>query len=205
MNMDWRNGFLFVGNQLALDFVNTRPIIDGKLTEMLPDGGAFARWLGAAGLIGDREAARLVRKWSSPSFAVAIDDLHESRESLRKVVFDLEAGEPPPATFIKELNRLLIRHPAVDQVTNAGANLERRRRFAPEAPEDALAPLADAMADLVNTAAPSGIRKCPGCILHFYDTSKKGARMWCSMRMCGNRAKVAAFAERQRASAKKAE
>ena len=205
MSTDWRNGFLFVGNQLVLDFVNTRPIIDGKLTEMLPDGGAFARWLGAAGLLGEREAARVARTWSSPSFAAAIEDLRESRESLRKVIFDLEAGEPPPATFIKELNRLLIHHPAVDQVVNAGANLERRRRFAPETPADALAPLADAMADLVTTADPSRIRKCPGCILHFYDTSKKGARMWCSMRMCGNRAKVAAFAERQRATPKEAE
>ena len=205
MSTDWRNGFLFVGNQLALDFVNTRPVIDGKLTEMLPDGDAFAQWLGAAGLLGEREAARLARTWSSPSFAAAIEDLRESREILRKVVLDLEAGETPPATFIKQLNRLLIYHPAVDQVVNADASLERRRRFAPETPADALAPLADAMADLGTTADPSRIRKCQGCILHFYDTSKKGTRMWCSMRMCGNRAKVAAFAERQRASAKEAE
>jgi hypothetical protein len=47
MNGDWRNGFRFVGNQLALDFVNTRPVIDGQPAEMLADGGALARWLEA--------------------------------------------------------------------------------------------------------------------------------------------------------------
>jgi predicted RNA-binding Zn ribbon-like protein len=111
----------------------------------------------------------------------------------------MEAGDSPPAAFIKELNRLLIRHPAIDQVVKAESKLERRRRFEPEVPEDVFAPLADAMADLVTNVDRGRIRKCPACVLHFYDTSKKGTRTWCSMRMCGNRAKVAAFAERQRA------
>jgi predicted RNA-binding Zn ribbon-like protein len=35
-------------------------------------------------------------------------------------------------------------------------------------------------------------------VLHFQDTSKKGTRRWCSMRLCGNRHKVAAYADRQR-------
>lgn len=202
MNADWRNGFLFVGNQLALDFVNTRPVIEGQLTEMLPDGAAFARWLGAAGLVSNSESVRLARRWSSPSFTAALEAVHELREKLRKIVFQIEAGETPAATLIKNLNSLLIRHPAVDQVVTVGSGLERRRCFAPEVPEDAFAPLADAMADLVTQADPARIRKCPNCVLHFYDTSKKGTRQWCSMRICGNRAKVAAFAERQRARIK---
>jgi len=37
MSKDWRDGFLFVGNQLSLDFLNTRPVIDGKPVELLPD------------------------------------------------------------------------------------------------------------------------------------------------------------------------
>ena len=49
-NGDWRDGFLFVGNQLILDFVNTLPVIDGQPIELLPDAHALARWLVAAGL-----------------------------------------------------------------------------------------------------------------------------------------------------------
>lgn len=36
MSSDWRNGFLFVGNHRALDFLNTRPVMDGQPVELLP-------------------------------------------------------------------------------------------------------------------------------------------------------------------------
>src|SRR6516164_5368126 len=42
------------------------------------------------------------------------------------------------------------------------------------------------------------VRKCGQCVLHFLDTSKKGTRRWCSMQLCGNRLKVAAYALRKR-------
>ncbi len=40
---------------------------------------------------------------------------------------------------------------------------------------------------------PSRIRRCahPDCVLYFYDRSRTGRRMWCSMTGCGNRAKAA--------------
>src|SRR5207253_10594774 len=34
---DSKDGFLFVGNQVALDFVNTRPVQNGEPMELLPD------------------------------------------------------------------------------------------------------------------------------------------------------------------------
>jgi hypothetical protein len=34
---DWRDGFLFVSNHLALDFLNTRPVQNGEPTELLSD------------------------------------------------------------------------------------------------------------------------------------------------------------------------
>jgi predicted RNA-binding Zn ribbon-like protein len=44
------------------------------------------------------------------------------------------------------------------------------------------------------------IRACAGhdCVLHFYDTSRAGKRMWCSMAGCGNRAKARRHYERSR-------
>lgn len=46
------------------------------------------------------------------------------------------------------------------------------------------------------------IRKCESntCGIHFYDDSKNGRRRWCSMAVCGNRAKAAAFQSRQRST-----
>ena len=58
---DWKDGFLFVGNQLALDFVNTRPVHNSEPMELLPDFPALLRWFQAAGLLDAREAANLRR------------------------------------------------------------------------------------------------------------------------------------------------
>ncbi|MGI5355211.1 CGNR zinc finger domain-containing protein [Streptomyces sp. CA-252508] len=45
--------------------------------------------------------------------------------------------------------------------------------------------------DLLRTA-PDRIRACAheACVLHFFDTSRNGTRRWCSMAVCGNRAKA---------------
>ncbi|MGH6682050.1 MAG: CGNR zinc finger domain-containing protein [Bradyrhizobium sp.] len=37
--------------------------------------------------------------------------------------------------------------------------------------------------------------------MHFFDTSKKGSRRWCSMNICGNKLKVAAYQRRKRTPA----
>ena len=45
---DWNDGFLFVGNHLTLDFLNTRPVQNGEFVELLPDFSSLLRWLSAA-------------------------------------------------------------------------------------------------------------------------------------------------------------
>ncbi|WP_082661594.1 CGNR zinc finger domain-containing protein [Terracidiphilus gabretensis] len=42
------------------------------------------------------------------------------------------------------------------------------------------------------------MRQCAVCVVHFFDTSKKGSRRWCSMNICGNKLKVAAYQRRKR-------
>ena len=48
---DWRDGFLFIGNHLALDFLNTCPVQNGEAVELLPDFDTLLRWFRAAGLL----------------------------------------------------------------------------------------------------------------------------------------------------------
>lgn len=59
-----------------------------------------------------------------------------------------------------------------------------------------------AAADLVRVlgARPERVRHCgnPQCVLWFLDVSKNGSRRWCSMDVCGNRAKVGRFNQRQK-------
>jgi len=199
MNSDWRDGFLFVGNQLSLDFLNTRPVMDGNPAELLPDCTSLARWLKAAGLVPARQAKRLERAWSAqPAFTGMLGELREFRESLRPAVLQMEAGAVPSSAFVAKVNELLSAHPHIDEVLQTDSGLLRGKRFEPQIPLDVFAPTVESVASLLTIADKSRIRKCGACVLHFYDTSKKGTRRWCSMQLCGNRRKVAAYAARRR-------
>jgi len=61
-----------------------------------------------------------------------------------------------------------------------------------------LAAVARSAAELIAAGAKSGVRQCanPNCQLLFCDDSRTHRRRWCSMALCGNRSKVAAFARR---------
>jgi predicted RNA-binding Zn ribbon-like protein len=200
MTTDWKDGFLFVGNQLALDFLNTRPVIDSSPVELLADPPALARWTAAAGLALPAQAARLATAWSTPRGRAGLEALLRFREGLRLAVLRMESGMPPPAAFVAEVNRLLRDYPRLEEIVPAASGLERRVVFSPRSPHDLFRPLADAAAALLTTPARARLRKCRNCVLHFLDTSKKGTRVWCSMSLCGNRAKAAAWAGRRRAT-----
>lgn len=190
---DWRDGFPFVGNQLSLDFLNTRPVIDGSPVELLPDSPSLLRWLAAAGLLTQNRGNQDVERSES-----ALASLIEFRETWRHVVLQMEDGRPPAPAFIAQVNDLLVRHPFVELLVRSSPGWIRERRFEIRRTEDIFGPLLDATANLLCVPDRSKIRKCAACILHFYDTSKKGTRRWCSMSGCGNRSKVAAYARRKR-------
>jgi predicted RNA-binding Zn ribbon-like protein len=201
VNRDWRDGFLFVGNQLALDFVNTRPVINGQPIELLSNWEALLRWFRAAELVSEVEMEALGRQWEKrPEAGAFLEELRTFRESLRATVLRLEAGEEPGSRTVTELNRLLRAHPMFLELGRTKGKLERRKLFELRWPDDLITPIAEAVAELLLEFNPARLRKCESCILHFYDTSKNGTRRWCSMQICGNRSKVAAYAERKRRS-----
>jgi predicted RNA-binding Zn ribbon-like protein len=196
---DWRDGFLFVGNQLALDFVNTQPVVNGQPVELLLDWNALLRWFRVAGLVSPAEREAMGRQWEKrPEAAACLVGLRSLRETLRSTVLRLEAGEEPGPKSVTEINRLLRAHPMVLELRRTAARLERRRVFELRRPDDLTAPIVDAAAEMLSELNPAKLRKCECCILHFYDTSKNGTRRWCSMQICGNRSKVAAYAKRKR-------
>ena len=93
---------------------------------------------------------------------------------------------------------LMAGHPMLTRLRADGSGHATELWFEARQPEDLLAPLAHSAAALFATVDRKRVRKCRQCVLHFNDTSKKGTRRWCSMRMCGNRLKVAAYAARRR-------
>jgi len=188
---------LFLGDHLAMDLLNTRAVPGGVEVEWLADGPDLAAWLAAAGLAVPDATAR---QWDG--IAQQVRDL---REAFRRFV-DRHAGRPltPAAAHeLAEVNALLAVDDAYRQiepgVPGEGPPLVWRRHRRSARPLDAvLLPLADAIGDLVTTADFTLVRRCEGsaCTLHFLDRTKSHARRWCSMAVCGNRAKAAAHRAR---------
>src|SRR5262249_39073352 len=109
---DAKGGFLFVGNELALDFLNTRPIQNGEATELLPDFEALVRWFQAAGVLTEHQADELAKKSAESSAAKrTVLEMRRWRERLRKQVIAWEEGASLHPAIVKEVNQLMTEHP----------------------------------------------------------------------------------------------
>ena len=201
---EWIDGFLFVGNHLALDFLNTRPVLAEGPKELLPDTDALVRWLVASDVLTKQKGRTLGKNWRhKPAASAFLRELLRFRERLRAAVIHQEAGFPVGEAFVAKLNSLLKQHPSVIALQRKGQKLELEAASEPEKPNDVWAPIAIAVAELLSNVSPGRLRKCEACIVHFLDTSKKGSRRWCSMNICGNKIKVAAYQRRKRAGRRK--
>jgi predicted RNA-binding Zn ribbon-like protein len=183
-----------------LDFINTLPAPDGEPKELLSDWRSLLRWFQAAELIDAAEAANLERRWARSAEADrTLKTMRNFRESLRQEVLKWEGGAPVRTAMLREINDLLSRHPMLTRTSLMHGQVAVTQWFRVKEPSDLFAPLAYSAATFFSEADRQRVRQCEHCILHFHDTSKIGTRRWCSMRLCGNRAKVAAYAARQRA------
>jgi predicted RNA-binding Zn ribbon-like protein len=199
---EWVDGFLFVANRLILDLLNTKPVLAGSPTELLPDVDALERWLIASETVTTAKAKATLRGWRhSPEAASFLEQLIAFRERLREAVLRMEGGSAPAADFLTEVNSLLLQHPLPALLHKRSGRVVRERCFELTRPADLWSPIVDATADLLAETEVSRIRKCESCVVHFFDTSKKGSRRWCSMNLCGNKLKVAAYQRRKRGDA----
>ncbi len=99
------------------------------------------------------------------------------------------------------MNELLARdtgYPVVE-AGDSEQPLRSRRTRRWTSPDELLHPVAQAVADLVCNEDFRLVRACEGsaCTLLFLDRTKAHGRRWCSMAVCGNRAKVAAHRARK--------
>jgi predicted RNA-binding Zn ribbon-like protein len=196
---EWIDDFLFVANRRILDFLNTRPVLAQGVTELLPDFHALERWFIAAGIVSSIRAKRLLQSWrNSPEAAAFLEELLAFRERLRDAVVRMEGGSAPSDEFIREMNARLLQHPSTMVLCKREGRIVREPLFDPQRLADLWTPLLDDAAVLVSDPETHRLRQCEACVVHFFDTSKKGSRRWCSMNICGNKLKVAAYQRRKR-------
>ena len=196
---EWIDGFLFVANRPILDLLNTKPVLADGPTELLSDVRALERWLIASGMVTSPKSRAIVRSWRHSTEAAAfLEQLIAFRERLRAAVTRIESGAAPPDVFLADVNSLLLQYPLRTSLRKRDDKVIRETIFEPREPPDLWASIIDGTADLLAETETSRIRKCESCVVHFFDTSKKGSRRWCSMSICGNKLKVAAYQRRKR-------
>jgi predicted RNA-binding Zn ribbon-like protein len=204
MDIEQTNKFIFLGNDPALDLLNTTPILAEGQVDLLATFEDLTRWLAAAGLISSADARDLRRQHASaPQRQAVLDRIKSFREALRLLISAVEAKDPVPKAALAVVNDLLRACPTRRQLAWRQEGFEVTTRG-----EDAglfervAAPLAQATINLLTARDLGSIRKCenPACVLHYYDTSKNHSRRWCSMEWCGNRMKAAKHYRRHRAN-----
>lgn len=194
----------FVGEHPALDFVNTVAAPSGTQIEWIGTGRELVDWLVQAGAITEADQSNILTKWPTAKLDKVSGEAVALREWFRGVLALVKAkGVSAVARHdLEHLNAVLARGSTFEQVETQSAHghwrIVTNRPW--RDPGEILAPIASAMADLLANGDFELIRKCdnPPCTIWFCDRTKGHRRRWCSQAMCGNRAKVAAFRERQR-------
>ena len=203
-----RQPAMFLAEARGLDFVNTLAIPVDAEVEWLSSGEDLLAWLEAAGLLDQAALAEVRAMAKAKELDAAAAQARALREWFRGFV-ERHRGKPMVRSAegeLEPLNRLLARDETFTQIVarprgevrdgGSALALVARRRW--RSPDSLLLPIAQAMAELVTTADFADVKKCesPTCMLHFLDTTRGRRRRWCSMAVCGNRAKQAAHRDR---------
>ena len=172
--------------EVVRSFANSLDIDDG--TDELGDPAALGGWLMEAGLLAPEEVGEL-----------GADDLERvvtAREALRALLA-ANAGDPDDPGALTVLNAAAGRAPLVVRfVDEAHARLDPAATGVDAALGRLLAIVHTAMVD--GTWSRLKICRWETYRWAFYDASKNRSGSWCSMAVCGNRAKAAAYRQRQR-------
>jgi predicted RNA-binding Zn ribbon-like protein len=202
--MDHRPPAFFIADDPGLDFLNSIAVPVDAVVDWIDDGDGLLSWLDQAQLV-PRDALDALRAQALPGELDKVADQARSlREWFRGFVGN-HMGRPLAAADLRELeplNRLLERDEAFSQVgsypngNSAPFSLRTMRRW--RAPESLLLPIGEALARFVCTEDFSHVKACERhpCSLMFIDRTRGRARRWCSMAVCGNRAKQAAHRNR---------
>src|SRR5215207_1622778 len=188
--------FIFIGERLWLDFVNTDDLRRGVRFDALREFETFVQWLEAANVLdGERSAGLRRRAQQQPSGAAAsLVDARRVRASLRALAERGNSAEKARIDTLTEINRILGRSAGTRRLEPKDDGTFARS-FVPvgDAFAGLMIPVVESAADALVLGELARIRRCADgrCPRVFYDGTKNGRRRWCHMATCGNRAKAA--------------
>jgi predicted RNA-binding Zn ribbon-like protein len=197
----------FIADSLGLDFLNSIATPVDQPIDWLDSGDGFVGWLAQANLVPPQALNALIKQATPGELDKVADQARALREWFRGFVRKHMGRPLTPKAFrdLKPLNALLERDEMFSRVAahedSNGHHLELQTTRRWRSPEFLLLPIGEALARCVCDEAFADIRACEGhrCTLIFADHTRRRGRRWCSMAMCGNRAKQAAHRHRIKA------
>jgi predicted RNA-binding Zn ribbon-like protein len=195
---------IFVADALGLDFLNSIATpVDAEI-DWIDDGDGLLAWLEQAQLV----PAETLETFRAQAMPGEFDNVAAQARSLREWFRGFvrqRKGRSLTSEVLSELqplNRLLERDEGFGRVVArdhghaSGLEFQAMRRW--RSPEALLLPVGEALARFVCEEDFSHVKACEGlaCTLLFADHTRGHARRWCSMAICGNRAKQAAHRSR---------
>ncbi|WP_339031439.1 ABATE domain-containing protein [Bradyrhizobium symbiodeficiens] len=196
---------MFIADSLGLDFLNSVATPVDIPVDWLDDGDGLIDWLAQAKLVPAEELDALKARAKPGELDRVADQARALREWFRGFVRK-HAGRPLTADALRELgplNSLLERDERfswIEPEPDDGGVLALRTKRRWRSPDALLLPIGEAMAKFVCDEDFSDVKACEGhnCTMLFADHTRRRARRWCIMAVCGNRAKQAAHRIRLR-------
>jgi predicted RNA-binding Zn ribbon-like protein len=190
-----------VGGHPALDFVNTVHSWTGSepAEEYLHDYEEVLRWHRLVGLLGP-QGTRALQAGSARAKSAALQAVLGFRGSLHALFHAVAVREPLPQASLDHLNEVIRSTVSWRRLVASGNEISCGWDFTGAPPEAVIGPVAWQAVELLEHGEIDRIKECPlaeGCGWLFLDSSKNRSRTWCSMRTCGNSAKVKRFRARR--------
>ncbi|MDA9411651.1 CGNR zinc finger domain-containing protein [Bradyrhizobium sp. CCBAU 45384] len=195
---------VFIADSLGLDFLNSIATPVDTPVDWIDDGDGLIDWLAQAKLVPTDELEALRARAKPGELDEVADQARALREWFRGFVRK-HSGRPLAATALEELgplNSLLEQDEVFSRIeprhddSHRGLALRTTRHW--RSPQSLLLPIGEAMAKFVCNEDFSDVKACEGhnCTMLFADHTRRRARRWCIMAVCGNRAKQAAHRSR---------
>ena len=206
--MNTRPPALFIADAPALDFLNSIATPADTPVDWIDNGDGLLRWLKQADVV----PADVLAHFRRQSLPGELDGVAAQARTLRewfRGFVRAHQGRPLEAKHLRELdplNRLLERDEVFSQIAarrnGAAAAFEYQKSRRWRSPESLLLPIGEVLSRFVCEEDFTHVKSCEGptCTLLFADHTRSRSRRWCTMSVCGNRAKVAAHRSRLKKS-----
>jgi predicted RNA-binding Zn ribbon-like protein len=191
--------FELVAGQLCLDFCNTINFAISEPNERVNTFGDLVLWGKMAGLLTTKQANDL-SKWAEShrnAANAAVRQARKFRAAIHRSFVDIAHGTGPAKDDLVVLNETLSAARSNQHLFYHQSSFQLDWNEVTGL-NQVLWPVAVSAAELLTGPDLKFVRQCSGssCSWLFMDFTRNHSRRWCTMEVCGNRAKAKRYYER---------